>query len=332
MTGSVAQFLAQAREAPAELCVNDLLAVWGFRARTWESVDRLRRDLSAAGLGCEPDLGDAGYRSIVRVAVVEAQPDGDDPDPEPPGEHDEQLRLPVTLLVSQIPSASSGIARVSPNHSIGQAQAIMSARDYSQLAVMTSDRDLVGAVSWKTIAQKKLGKPDVELADATMKPAPVVPADDELLRHLGVIYEHDFAFVRGDDGRIRGIVTTADLTYQFRDLTTPFFQLGEIERRLRRRIDQCFSGPELHAVFSRFRNKPHSASGMEFGQYTHLLGNDDRWKRIGFDVDQVMFLDYLEQARKIRNKVMHFGEDLTAAERSHLKQCLAFIRAIDPLP
>jgi restriction system protein len=219
---------------------------------------------------------------------------------------------------------------VSPNHSLGQAQAIMSAQDYSQLAVTTSDRDLVGAVSWKTIAQKRLGNPHIELADVTMKPAPEVPANDELLRHLGIIYDNDFAFVRGGDGRVCGIVTTADLTYQFRDLTTPFFQLGEIERRLRRRIDQCFSGPELSAIFP--RNRPNSADNLMFGQYIDLLGTDERWRRISFEVDQVMFLDYLEQTRKIRNKVMHFGEDLTAAERSHLKQCLSFIRAIDPLP
>ncbi len=326
MTTSVAQFLARAKNESVELRITELLAVWGFRARTWESVDRLRRDLSAAGLGCQPDLGDAGYRSMVHVGAVEAAPT------RTPGadEHDERLQLPVTLLVSQIPSANRVVAWVSPDHTLGQAQAIMSARDYSQLAVMTSDRDLVGAVSWKTIAQKRLGKPNLELADVTMKPAPEVPANQNLLSRIGLIYEHDFVFVRGADDRICGIVTTADLTYQFRDLTTPFFQLGEIERRLRRRIDQFFSVTELRAATG--DNRLGSADDMTFGQYIRLLGDDDRWKRMGFDVDQVMFLDYLDGTRKVRNKIMHFGEKLSGAERSKLEECLSFIRAIDPLP
>lgn len=327
MTGAVAQFLNDAkRNGPIELCITDLLAVWGFRARTWESVDRLRQDLSAAGLGCDPDLGDASHRSMVIVGPVVASPL-----PPPNGEEqDEPLRLPVTLLVSQVPSATHRVARVSPDHSLGQAQAIMSARDYSQLAVMTSDRDLVGAVSWKAIAQKRLSKPILELADVTLRPAPEVRAHHELLGQLDVIYEHGFVFVRDADDRICGIVTTADLTYEFRDLTTPFFQLGEIERRLRRRIDQSFSEADLRAALG--NNKLHSADDLVFMQYIRLLGNEDRWKRLGFDVDQVMFLDHLNNARIIRNKVMHFGEELTPAERSRLRQCLNFMRALDPLP
>ena len=44
------------------------------------------------------------------------------------------------------------------------------------------------------------------------------------------------------------------------------------------------------------------------------------------------FIDYLDAARVVRNRVMHFDEDLKPAEKLKLGQCLNFIRALDPFP
>ena len=60
MTDRVTEFLAKAAVAPVELRIRDLLAIWGFRARTYDSVGRIQRDLSAAGLRCQPDLTEGG--------------------------------------------------------------------------------------------------------------------------------------------------------------------------------------------------------------------------------------------------------------------------------
>ena len=155
---------------------------------------------------------------------------------------DEPLQLPpVALLVRHIPSAIGGLTSVSPEDSLGKAQALMSAHDYSQLPVMSNEWDLRGAVSWQSIAKASLINPDIKLKQATIPMPTVVHADDDLLGQIDVIYRDDFVFVREPDGQVSGIVTTADLTLRFRDLTTPFFELGEIERRLRRCISRAFS-------------------------------------------------------------------------------------------
>jgi hypothetical protein len=49
-------------------------------------------------------------------------------------------------------------------------------------------------------------------------------------------------------------------------------------------------------------------------------------------VDCKTFVSYLNDARIIRNKVMHFGKELSPDEKSKLEQCLNFMKALDPLP
>jgi CBS domain-containing protein len=332
MSVKVDDFLAKAVAEPVELTVGELLAIWGYRARTFESVARIQHDLSASGLECEPALGDGASGSLVRVGVPGAASADDtaatDGDAEEP---DEPLVLPpAALLVKQIPSAVRDVVCVHPDQNLAAAQSLMSANDFSQLPVMTGPRDLRGAVSWRSIAQAKRHKAQITLADATKK-ASIVSAGDELLSQIDAIYKADFVFVRDEDDRICGIVTTADLTDQFRDLTTPFFQLGEIERRLRRCITRAFSTDDLRAATG--NNKVGSADDLTFGQYVRLLSDESRWQRMGWEwADCKTFIGYLDAARVVRNRVMHFGEELRQEDKDKLIHCLNFMRALDTLP
>jgi restriction system protein len=212
--------------------------------------------------------------------------------------------------------------------SLEKAQGLMSARGYSQLAVMSGPRDLDGAVSWESIARAGLIKTRVTLADAMIRHPTVVHASDMLLEQIDTIFRRGFVFVRGDDHRITGIVTAADLTVQFRDLTTPFFQLGECEGHLRRCIDRVFDAEELRLATSNRRLM--RADDMTFGEYKRLLDNEERWKLMRWRVERETFIECLDAARRVRNKVMHFGEDLTDADKDHLLQFYNFMRALDP--
>lgn len=330
MTDRLDGFLTRAAARPVQLRISELLGIWGFRARTYENVAQIRRDLSAAGLTCEPDLAEGTADAMVQVGVQVIAPIDTARDGEATAETEEQdepLQLPpVAPLIRDIPSATCYVERVSPDQTLEQAQAIMTAHDYSQLAVMSGDRDLKGAVSWRSIARAYLVKPEISLADAIKRPAPEVRASADLLSQIDLIYREDFVFIRGDDDRICGIVTTADLTGQFRDLTTPYFQLGEIERRLRRCIGRAFNADELRAVTGK-----DSAEKMDFGQYVRLLNNEARWRQMGWGrLDRTMFIGYLDAARVVRNRVMHFGKELGPEDKHKLEQCLNFMRALDP--
>jgi len=346
MTDRAAEFLAKATAGPIELPIRQLLAIWGFRARTYDSVGRIQRDLSAAGLKCEPDLTEGGLDTVVRVSVavsaasdIDTRPAEDGVTGESgasgdgaPGSDDERLELPtVSLRIRDIqPSATGGVTAVDPGQTLEQAQAIMIAYDYSQLAVLDGPRDLKGAVSWRTIARARLVKSEITLADVIDPRPKVVHADEELLSQIDIIYGADFVFVRDEDDYVCGIVTTADLTSQFRDLTAPFFQLGEIEGRLRRCISRKFTTEELRQATH--QPKLRSVGDMTFGQYVYLLSDEANWQRMHWYVDRAMFVGYLDEVRKIRNRVMHFGVQLDEYDEQRLVSFLQFMRFLDPMP
>jgi predicted transcriptional regulator len=139
----------------------------------------------------------------------------------------------AALLVRHVPSATAGVLSVRPDQSLAAAQSMMSAHDYSQLAVLADPCDLKGAVSLRSIMRARFANAEVTLADATYRPK-VVHADDELLSQFDVIYNADFVLVKGADGRVCGIVTTADLTAQVRDLMMSFLVGAHVIPRFER--------------------------------------------------------------------------------------------------
>ena len=71
---------------------------------------------------------------------------------------------------------------------------------------------------------------------------------------------------------------------------------------------------------------------MTFAQYRDLLNDQARWQRMHWNVDRDMFISYLDDARKLRNRVMHFGTRLQDEEERKLTACLSFMRHLDPQP
>jgi hypothetical protein len=325
---SKAEFLAKAQADPQELKVIDLLAIWGYLARSYEAVSKIRQDLKQAGLGCEPDLGEAGRETVVRIGIgLGASQATRDADRDP---GDLPLQLPLhPMLVRDVPSWNRPVVRVPPEYDIGQAQARLAANNCSLLAVMSGDQDLIGAVTWELIAKARVQKLVPDLKDATLAPAPAARCDEELLENIDMIEKYGFFFVRGTDDRVCGLVTAADLSVAYRRLTTPYFQLGEIERCLRHCINTHFSTEQMRAAVNRNKHRINSADDMEFGQYKEVLGDDALWSTLSFGFDHVTFIDELDEARKVRNKIMHFGKELTSDEQAKLARCLNLMRFLN---
>jgi hypothetical protein len=71
---------------------------------------------------------------------------------------------------------------------------------------------------------------------------------------------------------------------------------------------------------------------MVFGQYIRLLDDDAKWQRMHWAVDRAMFIGFLDAARVVRNRVMHFGKELDPEDKHMLVLCLNFMRPLDPMP
>ena len=136
--------------------------------------------------------------------------------------------------------------------------------------------------------------------------------DTFLFDAINDIIHWECVLVRGADEKIMGIVTTSDLSREFRQLTEPFLLLSEIEQQIRALIDrggfsadelsECRDGKDTSRVVSK-------VSDLTFGEYIRLLENPARWERLQLKLDRATFVERLGKIRDIRNDIMHFDPD-----------------------
>jgi predicted transcriptional regulator len=318
------------------LTVRELLAHWGAKRRGYWIVDRIERDLKAAGLITVPSFTEGWIDNDVALVPVQ-KGEGTEVtgtvSPEVDIVEAADRALPqVSLTIGSLPSANLGVSYVSPQDHLDRAQSIMMRHDYSQLAVMSGTRNLRGAISWESIAQARIRNPSAGLVEAVIA-AEVVRSDDDLLAQIPRIADAGFVFVQAFDRHFSGIVTTADLSNQFATLAKPFLLIAEIERRIRRIIDRAFILPEIRgATDPSDADRPvESADDLTVGEYVRLLENPDRWVRLGWALDRKEFIEALHQMRGIRNDVMHFSPDpLDDEQIVQMQTFLKWLRRLDP--
>jgi CBS domain-containing protein len=236
-----------------------------------------------------------------------------------------------TYRISKLGAANRRPTSVGPDSSIIEAATIMMANDFSQLPVMTSERDVKGIVSWKSIGSRLvLGKSPQWSRDA-IEPHAEISSDASLFTAIPLIVEHEYVLVRGNDRRIVGIITTSDLSLQFQQLSEPFLLLGEIENHIRRIIGNKFAPNELSAAKdpSDASRTVDSPANLSFGEYKRLLEDPARWARLDLRIDRPVFIQLLERVRQIRNDVMHFDTD--GIEDEALEDLRDFVRFLRTL-
>lgn len=322
---------ARADSAPIQLTIRQLLGYWDARRRGYWITEEIKHDLIEAKLATHPDFTEGWIDSSVELVPIKS----------PATQSDEQVpavggsvanATQVSLRVISLASANSKVEFVRLDDTLERAQTLMICNDYSQLAVQSGPRDLRGAVSWESIAQAKIRKPDAGLRDAIVQPE-VVNLHDDLLARIPMIVEAGFVFVQASDKQICGIVTTADLSLEFAALAKPFFLLAEVERRLRRLIDRKFNSEEIAAVVdpADTERSAASASDLTLGEAARLLENPGNWKRLGWRLDGSIFIKQLHDVRKIRNEVMHFSPDpLDEDQIRRIELFLRSLRKLDP--
>jgi CBS-domain-containing membrane protein len=137
---------------------------------------------------------------------------------------------------------------VAPDDTVSEAITVMIKNDFSQLPVMTSERDVKGLFSWKSLGSRlSLGGTCQFVREAKDRHYEV-DDDASLFGAIDIIVEHECVLVRNSSEKICGIVTTSDLSIQFGQLGEPFLLLGEIENHLRAMVLRKFTKDELATV------------------------------------------------------------------------------------
>jgi CBS domain-containing protein len=311
---------------------------FGAKRRGFYIVHSIRDTLSDLTLRTNPDFESAFIDAEIRfedatipvnlgaveheppVAVIPTTPNWTDP--ALPNAYSDP-----TQRIGKLPAANKVPTAVAPDTTVLAAVSTMMANDYSQLPVMTNERDVKGVVTWKSIGKRlTLGRPH-QFVREVMDPAVIIDSDVSLFAAIDTIIQKEFVLVRNADRRIGGIVTTSDLSRQFGQLGEPFLLLGEIENHIRRLLHGRFSQSELREVGDPNASRTiESVSDLSFGAYVRLLESPVRWNTLELSIDRSVFVEHLDRVRQIRNDVMHFDPDgITNEDLAELRLFAGFL-------
>ena len=305
-----------AAPTPERVTVRELMGRFGYQKRRDSIVSHIRNSLERYNLITDQDFGVGWIDSRITIQLdSEAQ---DAPQP--------HVTTDPTHRIGSLEAANNKPISVPRDSPLNAATTIMQLHDFSQLPVMSSDHNVSGIVSWKSIgARLSLGR-ECNFVRDCMDPAEEVPATAPLFEAIATIADHGYVLVRGNDHRITGIVTATDLSLQFMQLAGPFLFVGEIEGHLRHLIHGKFTLEQLRAASLPEEGRPIEGSGdLTLGGYCSLLQNQENWGVLGLNIDRSEFIKHLEDVRKIRNDVMHFNPDgLSDEETRKLRDIARF--------
>ena len=193
--------------------------------------------------------------------------------------------------------------------------------------MISGQRTLKGAVTWKSIARARHRNSDATLGDATVD-APQRSYDTELIDVLADLQSHDFVIVRGPEQNIAGIVTAADVVDAYGALATPFLLIGELDQILRRVLANNVDIEEVGTLCRRSVGQSiDSFAKLSMGDYETVLNDEAVWKSLGWPFDRKIFIKNLSELREVRNDIMHFNRDAVPDHTiSRLRQMILLLR------
>jgi predicted transcriptional regulator len=342
----------KAGRAVDRVSVRTFLGWFGAQRRGWSVVSNIRLQLQEAGLVTVPDFESrylhAGIEFQLATGTKEEEEASDTADvhvvdepivldstSSPPEPVINWVSRDPSYRISKLAAANSGVTSIKRDASLSEAATLMMARDFSQLPVMTGERDVQGIISWKSIGSRLALGYGADVVNKLMERAHEVGADTSIFEAISLIVQHDYVLVRGDHNKVTGIVTASDLSLQFRTLTEPFLLLSEIENLIRNMIGDRFTPAELSAACELDTDadrEVHSVADLTFGEYIRLLENPERWDRLKLAVDRVLFCRDLDRVRRIRNDVVHFDPDgITPEDLDTLRHITRFLKQLEAM-
>ena len=240
-----------------------------------------------------------------------------------------------TVRIGTLEVANRKPTSVKPDNHLAAAITLMQLNDFSQLPVMTSERDVKGVITWKSIGTRFSSGRECELVRHCMDPvAREISIDAPMFDAVEDISQHGYVLVRGQQKTITGIVTASDFAGQFSELAGPFLLIGEIEGYLRSIVHRKFTLGDLKEASdgSESGSPIEGSADLTFGGYCRLMQDPKNWKKLRLTIDRVEFVKYLDTVRQIRNDVMHFNPDgLDQVHKDKLRNGAMFFRNLSRL-
>jgi CBS domain-containing protein len=315
----VAADLKEGRTA-TPVTIRTFLSWFGAQRRTPGNVEYINHQMTLAGLRTVPNYLNIWVDTPITFELIaqhEAEKDARQSVDsssminEPNSPSDSTSAADPSFKIGKIASANIPPVSVKPNATLEEAITLMLARNFSQLPVMTTDREVKGVVSWASIGARLATNttgPDVQ---TYMDEHQEIVISASLFSAIKIILEYNYVLVRYPDRKVSGIVTASDIALQFEEISTPFLLLAEIENNLRALISKKLTIDDMkRACGEEYLPKEFSAvSELTFGNYVRILEHVDNWAKLGLHLHRLVFCSELSEINAIRNDVMHFDPD-----------------------
>lgn len=290
-------------EAEHTITGRELLHYLGFERRTCGVCAEVDRFLEDNELMVEPHYNDVWIDSQI---VLKHKPKAKT-----------RLSQDPILKVRILEEATKTPVFISNDAPLQKAITLMRLYDYSQLPVTTNGtRGLCGYISWQTIGIAQANGVRTGIVKDYKCPVErILKLDTSLLDTVKYVYQKEFAVVEDEKKQICGILTTTDISKQFLVLTEPFLLLEEVEGQIRRLMDNVFLLEDIKQICNEPDREVNCIDDLTFGEYIRLLQEDERWNRLNVNLDKSIFLNALDNVRKVRNDIMHFEPDGISKEQ-----------------
>lgn len=306
---------------------------YGVVKRGWRVIEAVNILLEKHELTANPEFGNAYYYGEIEII------------PKPKLAASGELKKPkyadaiprlsllraanINNLIEE--EGTTGLISVKKDTSLIEATTIMLRYNFSQLPILSSTRDVVGLISWKSIGTAlSLGK-NCETVFECKEDVEVLSIDEPIFKAMNVILAKEVILVRDKKNNISGIVTATDLGEQFLKLSEPFLIIEQIENLVRRLLDGKLTFDDIKKVLdlSKHEKEIHSLSDLNFGHYVRIMENPELYVKLALRIDRVILQKMLQETRIIRNDVMHFKpEEIEQKDLETLRQVLNFLTTI----
>lgn len=299
---------------PYSIPLERLLRLNGNLRRGKYVTQKINSELESRRLLSEPPIERADYYGTVIIH--------DPRDKVAPG--------PVGFPISALSQNEDDLVSAPPTERIGKIKTLMLMNDYSQIPIIDG-KNLVGSVTWKSIAQKSDLHVDDEARKAMSSGGHVAESSDDLFELVPRIIAEEFIYFRDNRRQIKGIVTASDLAQTFQETTGHFLRIGEIENRLRALIDKLpliVIEEKANPGITR-KNGIKGARDLTFGEYIRILEDKEIWESLKIPYDRVICVKHLIAIKDVRNDVMHFNSGNVIDADGDIEKSLNWLRALE---
>lgn len=301
----------------------DFIWLFGnYEKRTSGNVWRINEYLNEEKIIVEPNYQHGWIDDLIEIKEkdkIKIKKDG----------KDEDIFDPISRL-SVLKAASNTPLSINRDCTLEKAYHVMWKNDFSQLPIMNDERNILGLISWQSIAKGLIArKGSDKVKDYSTNDYKILDENTPLFDAIREVINYGVVFVKNGEGKIKGPVTTSDLNEEFIEQIEPYILLEQIENYIRIILHNKIIIEDVVKLITinDIERKVESISDMTFGEYIRIIENGEMWNTLKLPFNRVDFVEELHEIRNIRNGVMHFHPDkLAKGELPVLRRMSKFLK------